>query len=138
MFAIAPVSSGFGFPLGFAGSVVGTAGAIGAGAAGHHLYSLAALALALAAVSAVTTTGAALGSAVIAWALQDGFVLGREGQLVFSGEAGRTAVVLVAIALISVGLGTAVRTFRFQRRHLGGVGRGLTGSDNGPAFDKVG
>jgi hypothetical protein len=112
--------------------------AIGAGAAEHHLYSLAALAVVLAAISAVTTTGAALGSAVIAWALQDGFVLGREGQLVFSAEAASTAAVLVVIALISVGSGTAVRTVRFQRRHQGGVGRARTVSENGPESAKVG
>jgi hypothetical protein len=138
MFTIAPISGGFGFPLGFAGSAAVTAGAIGAGAAEHHLYSLEALAVVLAAVSAVTTTGAALGSAVIAWALQDGFVLGREGQLVFSAEAAGAAAVLVVIALISVGLGTAVRTFRFQRRRQGGVGRALTVSENGPESAKVG
>jgi hypothetical protein len=112
MTTMAPIVGGIGFPLGFAGATATTVVTIGAGAAEHHLYSLAALAVALAAISAVTTTPAALGSAAVTWAVHDGFVIGREGQLVFTAEAARAAAVLIAVAVVAVGLGAAVRALR--------------------------
>jgi hypothetical protein len=112
MTTMALIGGGFGFPLGFAGAATTTVVTIGAGAAEHHVYSLAALAVVLAAVSAVTSTPAAFGSAAVAWALHDGFVIGRQGQLVFTAEAARAAAVLGTIALTAVALGAAVRALR--------------------------
>jgi hypothetical protein len=100
---------GFGFPLGFACGILVTAVTIAAGATSHPARSLIALTVVVAVVSAITTPGAALGTAVACWALDSGFVLGREGTLVFTGAARETAAVLVLAAVTVAALSRAVR-----------------------------
>lgn len=90
---------GFGFPLGLVVGILVTAAAIAAGATSHPAESLIALTVAVAVVSAITTAGAALGTALVCWALDSGFVLGRQGDLVFTGAALQAAAVLVLTAV---------------------------------------
>ncbi|HKS45693.1 MAG TPA: hypothetical protein VJT49_11385 [Amycolatopsis sp.] len=104
-----PVPGGFGFALGFVAGIAVTAVAVAAGAAGHPVWSLAALALAVAGVSALTTPLAALATALLAWCLQDGFVVGRHGDLVLAGGSVSSAAVLLFTGLAAVVLATAVR-----------------------------
>jgi hypothetical protein len=103
---------GFGYPLGFVGAVAATAVSVAAGAAGHHLYAVVALTLVIAWVSATTSVRAALGTAVVAWGLLAGFVIGRTGLVVFDGESARDAVVFTASGLLVGGLAAALHAVR--------------------------
>lgn len=109
VFPTQPLSGGFGFPLGFGVGIVVTAAAIAAGATSHPVGSLIALTVAVAGVSAITTPGAALGTAVVCWSLDSGFVLGRHGDLVFTGAAWQAAVALVLAAVAVAVLAQVVR-----------------------------
>lgn len=107
-----PVPGAFGFPLGFVAAIGATLIAVAAGATGHPVRSVVVLAVAVAGVSAVTTLRAAVASAVIGWALHDGFVLGRQGDLVFTAGAGVAAAVLVATAVTVVATRITVAAVR--------------------------
>jgi hypothetical protein len=109
------VSGGFGFALGFLVGIIVTMVAVAAGATGHPIWSVAALAVAVAGVSAVTTPLAAIGSAVVCWALHDGFVLGRHGDLVATVGSLSSAIVLMLSATITVVVAAAVRVGRDRR-----------------------
>lgn len=113
-----PVPGGFGFPLGFAAGIVATGLAVASGATGHPAWSVGLLALTVAVVSALTSTPAALGTALVCWCLHDGFVLGRRGDLVLTSASARAAAVLLLAALAAVAIATAVRL-----RRLGQAGR---------------
>ncbi|TVT38133.1 hypothetical protein FNH05_24510 [Amycolatopsis rhizosphaerae] len=107
-----PVPGGFGFPLGFAVTMLVALAAIAAGAVERPWVVLALLAVALAAVAALTTPAAALGTAVFAWCLHDGFVLGRAGDLVFTPASGRAALVLAGVAIVVPVVAAAARAAR--------------------------
>lgn len=107
-----PVSGHIGYPLGFAATVTVTIVAVAAHGTAHPDGTLAALAVTVAAVAAVTALPAGLATAVVAWALQSGFVLGRHGDLVFTRPAGIAAAVLCAAAVLAYVVSLAVRYAR--------------------------
>jgi hypothetical protein len=111
-----PVPGGFGFPLGFTVAIAVTVVAVAAGATGHPDWSVAALAVAVAGVAAVTTLAASAGTAVLCWCLQDGFVLGRGGDLVFTAGSARAGVILALTAAAAVGLAALIRAMRAPER----------------------
>lgn len=104
-----PVPGAFGFPLGFVATIGATLIAVAVGATGYPIRSVVLLAVAVAAVSAVTTLRAAVVTAVFGWGLHDGFVLGRQGDLVFTVNAGVALAILVATAVTVVAVAGAVR-----------------------------
>lgn len=110
-----PLPGGLGFPLGFLLAIVVTFVAIAAGATTHPQWTVAALAATGAVVACLSTFRATLATAAVCWALHSGFVLGRLGDLVFTPQAARDAVVLCAVATIAFLLATAVRTVRGRR-----------------------
>ncbi|MEV6899807.1 hypothetical protein [Amycolatopsis sp. NPDC051372] len=96
------ITGGFGFPLGCAAVVAAAIGADVAGATAHPLYALVPLALVVVAAAAATAPAAAAGIAVVAWAVDSGFILGREGHLVFDTASGRAALVLAAVLVVGL------------------------------------
>jgi hypothetical protein len=123
-------AEGFGYPLGFVGAVAATVISVAAGAAGHHVYAAVALTLVVAGVAATTSLRAALGTAVVAWGLQAGFVIGRIGRLVFDAESARDAVVFTAAGLLVGGVAAALHTARAHTAPL--VTTGVTTAVNEP------
>lgn len=92
------INAGFGYPLGFVAATAAILAAVAAHATEHHLRSLAALAVVVGAISLLTRARAGLGTAMLSWALHSGFVLGRQGELVFTDEAGLAAMVLAGVS----------------------------------------
>jgi hypothetical protein len=92
------MTGGFGFP---SGCVAAVAAVIAARVAGPSpWYALVTLGLVVLATARWTTALAAFGVAVVAWALDAGFVLGRLGTLVFDAASAWSALVLaLALAL---------------------------------------
>jgi len=126
----------FGFALGFATGVPVTILAVAAGATSHPVWALITLTVAVAAVSAVTTLGAALGTAAVCWSLHSGFVLGRRGDLVFTAGSLRAAVVLVLTAGTFVVVASAVRA-GLAWRHTRQIGPGQRSIEEPAEWDKV-
>ncbi|MFD9894758.1 hypothetical protein ACFWY9_35895 [Amycolatopsis sp. NPDC059027] len=115
------IPGGFGFPLGCVALVVAALAAAVAGAGAHPAYALVAFVPVVLAIGFSTTVFAAAGTAVIAWAVYSGFVLGRAGGLVFDAAAGRAALVLGAALVTGLGGGLLVRAVRNARTHLLGA-----------------
>jgi hypothetical protein len=103
---------GLGFPLGGVAVVAATITTDLAGATAHPVYALVALVLVVLAAAAVTTPAATAGVALVAWAVDTGFVLGREGRLVFDAATGQAALVLGAAALVGIAAAAIVRAAR--------------------------
>jgi hypothetical protein len=108
------MTGGFGFPFGCVAAVAAVIVADLAGATAHPWYALVTLGAVVALTAFWTSTGAASGVAAIAWALHDGFVLGRFGELTFS-PASAAAAVVFAAALLT---GAAVSTLRSRESTL--------------------
>jgi hypothetical protein len=106
---------GIGFPLGAVAVVAATIVADLAGATAHPVYALVALVLVVLATAAVTTPAATAGTALVAWAVDTGFVLGRAGRLVFDAATGQAALVLAAATLAGL---VAAATVRAARRSV--------------------
>jgi hypothetical protein len=98
------LAGGFGFPLGFALSTLVVLGSAAVGAFAHPVAVLVALAVTTFVVSATTTLRAALGVALVSWGLYAGFVVGELGQLTFNSQTVTAAGVLLAAALVAVGV----------------------------------
>ena len=109
-----PVPGGFGFPLGFVATIVVTFAAVATGATTHPVWSLIVLAGTTGLLACISTLGAAVATAAVAWTLQAGFVLGRHGDLALTPAAARDATVLVAAALCAFIVATAVRAIRIR------------------------
>ncbi|HJQ47529.1 MAG TPA: hypothetical protein VJ870_14620 [Amycolatopsis sp.] len=107
--AAPPLPGGFALPLGFTAGIAATTLAVATGATAHPAWSLTLLAVTVAGVAAFTSTAAAVGTAVLCWGLDDGFVLGRYGDLVATPRSAMVAAVLVATALVVAGAAAAVR-----------------------------
>ena len=105
----APVPGGIGSALGLVGGSAATVLAVGLGARGHPALGLAPLIVVVLAVAAVTTAGGALGAAAQCWALWDGFLVNRLGELVLTrpGVDG-----LLLLALVSLVTTVAARCLR--------------------------
>ncbi|MDT8912188.1 hypothetical protein [Amycolatopsis sp. PS_44_ISF1] len=108
---------GLGFPLGGVAVVAATIVADLAGATRHPGYALAALALVVLAAASMSTPAAVAGTALVAWAVDTGFVLGRAGGLVFDAASGQVALVLGAVAAAGV---VAAAIVRAARRRVAG------------------
>lgn len=93
------MTGGFGFPLGCVGVVAAAVASDLAGATGHPWYALSALAAVVCAAALTTTARAATAVAAVAWAVDSGFILGREGRLVFDAATAWVAVVLGLVLL---------------------------------------
>jgi hypothetical protein len=102
------MTGGFGFPFGCVAAVAAVIVANLTGATAHPWYALVTLGAVVALTAFWTSAGAVAGVAVVAWALHDGFVLGRAGELVFD-RASAVAAVVFAAALLA---GAAVSTLR--------------------------
>jgi hypothetical protein len=102
------MTGGFGFPFGCVAAVAAVIVADLTGATAHPWYALVTLGVVVALTAFWTSAGAVAGVAVVAWALHDGFVLGRAGELTFS-HASAVAAVVFAAALLA---GAAVSTLR--------------------------
>jgi len=100
------LSGGFGFPVGAAiGALVTIALDVNGGT--HHLvWALIAYAVAIVFVSGLTTSAAALGTAVVCWFLLAGFVVGREGDVPITALTVWDLVVLMLTALVAVAVST--------------------------------
>lgn len=98
----APLPGWIGYPVGFLAAIVVTAAAIAAHGTAHPAWTVTALAVTTLVIATLATLRASLLTAVFCWALYDGFVLGREGQLALSADALPAALVLVAVAVAGV------------------------------------
>ncbi|MTD56229.1 hypothetical protein [Amycolatopsis pithecellobii] len=107
-----PVSGRFGFPLGFAAGIGATILMVAAGATARPGWSVAMLVVVVAGIAALSTPAAAFGTAVLAWCLHDGFVLGRHGNLVFTPAAGAVAAIFAGAALVAITIAALVRLSR--------------------------
>lgn len=123
--AIAPLPSAFAAGIAFASAIAVTALAVAAGATHHPVEALLPLTLVTAAVSGWTSWAGAVATAWICWALDSGFVLGREAQLSFSAASQQAMLVLVAVALLGGVGGRAVR--RRRARSIDPAGQLLRG-----------
>jgi hypothetical protein len=92
------MAGGFGFPFGCAAAVAALIAADLAGATAYPWYALVTLGLVVLATAWCTTARATAGVAVVAWALDDGFILGRAGELTFT-PASATAALVLALPL---------------------------------------
>jgi hypothetical protein len=92
---------GFGFPAGFAAAALVTAAAVAGGAREHPALSLAGLTCVVLATAVTSTLPAAAGTAVAAWALHTGFVVGRFGALSFTRAGLVTGLVLALTAALA-------------------------------------
>ncbi|MGW5722902.1 hypothetical protein ACWEVP_42495 [Amycolatopsis sp. NPDC003865] len=106
------MSGGFGFPFGCVAAVVAVVLADVAGATRTPWYALVTLGLVVLLTGVWSSVAAAIGVAVVAWALDAGFVLGRAGELRFDAASAVTAAVLAA-ALVA---GWAARASRRPAR----------------------
>ncbi|WP_051385815.1 hypothetical protein [Actinokineospora inagensis] len=95
-----PVPGEFGFPLGVVVAVAAAFGAVAVGATGQPVVSVVAMVAVVDLVAVVSTARATLGTAVVCWCLHSGFVLGRAGELVFTGRAGHDALVIGLCAAV--------------------------------------
>ena len=91
------MSGGFGFPFGCVTAVVAVLAADAAGATGHPWYALVTLGVVVLLTAFWSAVPAALGVAVVAWALDSGFVLGRAGELAFSPATAVAALVFAGL-----------------------------------------
>ena len=110
----APLPAAFAVGVAFSASIVVTAAAVAVGATHDPSWALLPLGLLTAGIAVWTSWVGAVATAWICWAMDSGFVIGREAQLNFSLPAQVAALVLVAVALIgrSVGRGVARRRTR--------------------------
>ncbi|WP_329056422.1 hypothetical protein OG738_22795 [Amycolatopsis sp. NBC_01488] len=96
------MSGGFGFPFGCVAAVVAALVAEVCGATGHPWYALVTLGVVVLLTAFWSPLAAGFGVAVVAWALDSGFVLGRAGELTFSPASAFAALTL--FALLALGL----------------------------------
>jgi len=104
------MSGGFGFPVGCAAAVAAVILADLAGATVYPWYALVTLSAVVLAAAYRTSFSAAAGVAVVAWALHDGFVLGRAGALAFSPASAAAALVLTTALAAGVVAKAVTRT----------------------------
>lgn len=104
-----PAPGGIGFFLGSVLAVVMTFAVVAAGAAGQPVLSVVALVAVVDLIALLSTAGAALATAVVGWCLHSGFVLGRLGELTFTGQSGHDALVLGGCALGGILLASTLR-----------------------------
>ncbi|MFI5592646.1 hypothetical protein ACIA5G_46890 [Amycolatopsis sp. NPDC051758] len=104
------MSGGFGFPVGCAAAVAAVILADLAGATVYPWYALVTLGAVVLATGYRTSFSAAAGVAVVAWALHDGFVLGRAGALAFSPASAAAALVLTTALAAGVVAKAVTRT----------------------------
>lgn len=109
--AAAPPPSAVAIGIAFGSAILVTAAAVAVGATHHPVAELLPLLLVRAAVSIWTSWAGAITTAWICWALDSGFVLGREAQLTFSTGSQQAALVLVVAALAGGLGGRAVRRY---------------------------
>lgn len=110
--ASAPLPSAFAVGIAFVSAIAVTSLAVAAGATHHPVEALLPLGLVTAAVSMWTTVAGAVATAWICWALDSGFVLGRQAQLSFSPLSQQTVLLLVVVALLGSVGGRVVRRAR--------------------------
>ena len=106
------MSGGFGFPFGCVAAVVAVVLADVAGATREPWYALVTLVPVVLLTVVWSSVTAAIGVAVVAWALDSGFVLGRAGELRFDAASALTAGVLAAALVV----GWAARASRRPAR----------------------
>ncbi|SEF37214.1 hypothetical protein SAMN05421837_11342 [Amycolatopsis pretoriensis] len=94
------MSGGFGFPFGCVAAVVAVVPADLAGATAHPWYALVTLGPVVLLTVFWSSVTAAIGVAVVAWALDSGFVLGRAGELSFDAASALAAAVLGAAVVL--------------------------------------
>lgn len=104
-----PMSGGVGAGVGFVGAIVATIVAVSIGATRHAAWALVLLAVVAAVVSMFSSWAAGLFAAVMCWAFDSGFVLGREAHLVFTPSSAAVALVLGATAITAGALAHAHR-----------------------------
>ncbi|WP_410585323.1 hypothetical protein [Amycolatopsis sp. lyj-108] len=102
----------FGFPFGCVSVVVAASVAGLLGSARHHAFSLVALGFVVLVTGAVTSRAAAAGTALIAWSVHSGFVVGTMGELQFTTETGVAAIVFAAATAIGALAGAVRRAVR--------------------------
>lgn len=108
------MSGGFGFPFGCGAAVVAVVLADVAGATRNPWYALVTLGLVVLLTGFWSSATAAIGVAVVAWALDSGFVLGRAGELRFDAATALAAGVLAAAVVVGVAARTARRPARVR------------------------
>ncbi|HEX3791342.1 MAG TPA: hypothetical protein VHW44_26000 [Pseudonocardiaceae bacterium] len=98
-----------GTSAGFGVTVLTTVVAVAAGAAAHPVAGLVGFAVVAAIMSVLTTLPGALATAGWCWACDDGFLVGRHADLVFTHASLVGAIVLVGVAVLGTALGVAGR-----------------------------
>jgi hypothetical protein len=111
--------TGFGFPLGAVLACATTFLVVAAGAASQPVLSVVALVVVVGFVAVTSTATATAATAVVAWCLHAGFVLGREGDLEFSARSGHAALVIGLFALIAAVLAETARAAAAVVHHAG-------------------
>lgn len=104
-----PAPGGIGFFLGSALAVVMTFLVVAAGATSQPVLSVVALVAVVDLIAVISTGGAALATAVVGWCLHSGFVLGRLGELTFTGPSRHDALLLGGCALGGILLASTLR-----------------------------
>lgn len=110
--ATPPLPAAFAVGIAFSSAIVVTASAVAVGATRHPAAALLALAVLTAAVSMWTTCAGAVATAWICWALESGFVVGRQAQLSFSPLSQQALLLLLAVGLLAGIGGQAARRHR--------------------------
>jgi hypothetical protein len=104
-----PVPGGFAFPLGAALAVAMTFLVVATGARSQPVVSVVGLVAVVDLIALISTAGATLATAVVCWCLHSGFVLGRLGELTFTGQSWHDALVLTGCALGGILLASTLR-----------------------------
>lgn len=125
-----PVRGDFGFPIGAAAGVLVTVALVVDGGTHHPALSTVAFAVAIAVLSVLTTPAAVLGTAVLCWFLEAGFVLGRQGEVRITAATDRAALILIVTAVVVSTVVTAIRVTRAWRTPIG------SGGPNGTVADR--
>ncbi|MEU0528958.1 hypothetical protein [Amycolatopsis tolypomycina] len=97
---------------------------VAAGARSVPIISLVAMVAVVDAIAMVTTVWATLATAAVCWALDIGFVLDRNGEPVFTPQAGHAALVLGLCAFTALGFASTLRAARVpahEHNHVGQV-----------------
>lgn len=103
------VPGGFAFFFGSALAAVMTFLLVEAGARTEPVLSVVALVAVVNLVAVTSGAVATLATAAVCWCLHSGFVLGRLGELTFTGQSGHDALVLAGCALGAVLLVSTMR-----------------------------
>ena len=110
----APLPSAFAVAIAFVSAIAVTSVAVAAGATHHQVEALLPLGVVTLGIALWTSQAGAVAVAWICWALDSGFVLGRQAQLSFSPLSQRAVLLLIGLAVLGSCAGQLVRRGRLR------------------------